>query len=322
MSELNNGYAVRLAARSQILTGVTSGFAPSYLQANLLVLPQRYASHFRLLCARNPVPCPLLAESSVPGSFDVLKTYLKKPRPSVTIMDKLDGAEMNGVHAETTEEEGLPVASDVDLRQDFPKYRVYLDGVLSHEAPDIAAEWTPDHVGFLIGCSYSFESALDAANLPPRHTVQGRNVPMYRTSIPLCPAGVFTGSTYVVSMRPYRAADVEQVRDITRRFVATHGEPIAWGWDAVRKLGIKDIASPEWGDAPLLLDGSGSPFVEGEGDYVPVFWGCGVTPQEAVMRAGLKGTVMAHAPGHMIVLDVKDCDVFPVAVGTATSGKA
>lgn len=133
---------------------------------------------------------------------------------------------------------------------------------------------------------------------------------MYRTKVPLCPAGVFTGGTYVVSMRPYREEDVERVREVTRRYVATHGEPIAWGWDEMRGLGVEDIGRPEWGDAPLRRDGEGVLEEGAEEGLVPVFWGCGVTPQEAVMRAGLKGVVMGHAPGHMIVLDVKDHEVF------------
>ncbi len=67
-------------------------------------------------------------------------------------------------------------------------------------------------MGFLVGCSFSFETALVEAGLPPLHVLQGRNVPMYRTSIPLCPAGSLQGGTYVVSMRAYRASDVEKVR--------------------------------------------------------------------------------------------------------------
>lgn len=38
---------------------------------------------------------------------------------------------------------------------------------------------------------------------------------------------VFKGNT-VVSMRPYKPEDVERVRDITRPYLETHGEPIAW----------------------------------------------------------------------------------------------
>jgi uncharacterized protein YcsI (UPF0317 family) len=255
------------------------------------VLPSRYAADFRLLCARNPVPCPLLAESSHPGSFSSLTTHLITSSTGVPV----------------------PVATDIDLRRDAPAYRLYRDGKLvsTDEPRDIVDVWTPDHVGFLIGCSYSFESALSLAGLPPRHVVLSRNVAMYRTTVPICPAGVFTGGTYVVSMRPYRPSEIERVRDVTRPFVQTHGEPIAWGWEGMRALGIRDITKPEWGDAVLGLDGE-TVFSEEDKEFVPVFWGCGVTPQNAVMMAGLEGTVMGHAPGHMIVLDARDEDVFDV----------
>ncbi|KAH0343531.1 hypothetical protein KCU81_g5122, partial [Aureobasidium melanogenum] len=286
ISKLSTGEAVRLAAREGSLVGVTSGLAPSFLQANLIVLPSRYAADFRLLCARNPVPCPLLAESSQIGSYDSLKSYIAGLK-------------------------GDKIASDIDIRYDAPRYMVYQDGVLSaSHVEDISAEWTEDHVAFLIGCSYSFETALINDKLSPRHSVMQRNVPMYRTNIPLCPAGVFTGATYVVSMRPYKRSDIERVRDITRPFVTTHGEPIAWGWDGMKSLGIPDISRPDWGDVPLEMDGQ--PLDSSNDDVVPVFWGCGVTPQEAVMRAGLKGIVLGHAPGHMILLDVKDEDVFSI----------
>lgn len=301
------GLSARLAARNKELVAPTAGLAPSYLQANLIVLPSRYANDFRLLCARNPVPCPLLAESATPGQAIQLKSYLSAP--ARTAVPK--GAQGNG--HEHTGEGTLEVAQDIDLRHDFPKYRLYTDGhPEGDDVLDISSQWTDDHVGFLIGCSYSFESALSAAGLTPRHQLQGRNVSMYRTTVPLCPAGVFTGATYVVSMRPYQMQDIEQVREITRPYVATHGEPIAWGWDGMRQLGITDIKNVQWGEQSLMLDGSGRPFDETESGYVPVFWGCGVTPQNAAMMAGLEGMVMAHSPGHMIVLDVREHEVFPV----------
>ncbi|OIW26937.1 hypothetical protein CONLIGDRAFT_635160 [Coniochaeta ligniaria NRRL 30616] len=285
---LPTGLAVRLASRTGALTTVTSGLAPTHLQANLIVLPSRYASDFRLLCARNPVPCPLLAESSAPGSFSTLTTHLLSST-------------------------GTPVAvaSDIDLRRDAPAYRVYRDGKLvsATEPKDVIPEWTEDHVGFLIGCSYSFETALTRAGLPPRHITLSRNVAMYRTTVPLCAAGIFAGGTYVVSMRPYRPSEIETVRAVTRPFVQTHGEPIAWGWEGAKQLGIKDISKPEWGDVVLGEDGE-TVFTEQDEEFVPVFWGCGVTPQNAVMMAGLEGTVMGHAPGYMIVLDVREEDVF------------
>ncbi|KAI0095578.1 DUF1445-domain-containing protein [Nemania sp. FL0031] len=281
---LETGKDVRLYARSRPCPN-TSGLAPTYLQANLIILPSKYASDFRLLCARNPVPCPLIAESSKTGAWDSVRSHL----PGL---------------------DGQAVVTDVDIRQDAPKYNVYKNSKLTKAGcPSIVEDWTDDHVAFLIGCSFSFESSLAAAGLTPLHTTLRRNVPMYRTTIPLCPAGVFTGSTFVVSMRPYRASDIPTVRNITRAFSATHGEPIAWGWESVKALGIEDIDNPQWGDAPITPEGLPLGRLSGSNDLVPVFWGCGVTPQEAVMRANLEGVIMAHSPGHMLLLDCRDSEI-------------
>lgn len=284
---LQTGRDVRLYARDRPCPN-TSGLAPTYLQANLIILPSKYAADFRLLCARNPVPCPLIAESSAPGGWDAVSSHL----PGISGDAVLGG--------------------DIDIRRDAPRYNVYRDGQLVNAGcADVVSDWADDdHVAFLIGCSFSFESALAAAGLPPPHTTLRRNVPMYRTTLPLCPAGVFTGGTFVVSMRAYPARDVPRVRDITRAFSATHGEPVAWGWDALAALGIVNIDDPQWGDAPLTPNGK-QPLgaLAGSDELVPVFWGCGVTPQEAVMRAKLDGVVMAHSPGHMLLLDCKDSDV-------------
>ncbi|CEJ82551.1 hypothetical protein VHEMI02610 [[Torrubiella] hemipterigena] len=280
------GQEVRLKARSNEICRPTSGVARGYIQANVVVLPSEYADDFRRLCARNPVPCPLLAESYRIGSFNQVKSYVE------------------GVSGHAL------LASGLDLRQDLPRYNVYKDGVLhkSHTT-DITAEWTDNYVAFLIGCSYSFETALADAGLPPPAMVHGRNCAMYRTNIALCPAGRFTGSTFVVSMRSYKRRDIELVRNITSRFGATHGEPVAWGWDGMKNIGIDNVDEPVWGDAPLAMNGEPLGRFQGtagEDDEVPVFWACGVTPQEAVMRAGLPGTVMSHAPGYMLLLDIKD----------------
>lgn len=84
---------------------------------------------------------------------------------------------------------------------------------------------------------------------------------MYRTNLPLLPAGIFTSATCIVSMRPYKAEDVERVRSVTRRYLATHGEPVAWGWEGMKRLGIEDIQKPDFGEAPVVRE-----------DEVPVFW--------------------------------------------------
>lgn len=283
------GIEARRACRNNTWTTPTSGIAPGFIQANLIVLPSKYAMDFATLCTRNPVPCPLLACSAHPGDFENLITHVPG----------LNGCEMG---------------MDIDFRTDAPRYNVYVDGKLAEEGiQTIEKYWDEqDHVAFLIGCSYSFENALLAAGLPPTHMLHGRSVPMYRSSIPLCPAGIFTGSTYVVSMRLYRANEVEAVRGITRPYVTTHGEPVTWGWDGMRAIGIQDINNFDWGEAPVHTNGQSVVQAELElqqDGLVPVFWGCGVTPQEAVMRASIPGIVIGHMPGHMIVLDVKEQDI-------------
>lgn len=121
-------------------------------------------------------------------------------------------------------------------------------------------------------------------------------------------------------MRSYKKRDIELVRSITRPFSLTHGEPIEWGWDALTRLGVNDIDLVDWGDAPVTAYGEkfaktkndvnrfGVSDEDAGEDEVPVFWGCGVTPQEAVIRAGdrIEGLVIGHMPGHMLLLDVSD----------------
>ncbi|KAF2483981.1 hypothetical protein BDY17DRAFT_309330 [Neohortaea acidophila] len=281
---------VRKLCRANLWDAPTSGVAPGYLQANLIVLPAEFAPDFEILCARNTVPCPLLAISKAPGDF----TNFQSRMPGIA---------------------DSQIAFGLDIRHDLPRYNVYKDGVLVADHIDsLEKHWDPkDHVAFLIGCSFSFEDALTKAGLPPAHIARDCTVPMYRTKIPLCPAGAFTGSKYVVSMRYYHESEVSLVRDVTRRFIATHGEPIAWGWDSLETLGITNIDRPDWGDPPVIADDSvvvRSVEEHKTDGIVPVFWGCGVTPQEAVMKARIPGIVMGHAPGHMLVMDVKEADVF------------
>lgn len=39
-----------------------------------------------------------------------------------------------------------------------------------------------------------------------------------------------------------------------------------------------------------------------------MFWGCGVTPQAAVMKSR-PPLAIGHAPGHMLITDLRDSDL-------------
>lgn len=71
----------------------------------------------------------------------------------------------------------------------MPFYDVYRDGKFQERVRDLTGRWREDSVAFLIGCSYSFESALVKAGHVPRQISLGRNVPMYKTNVSLSPAG-------------------------------------------------------------------------------------------------------------------------------------
>jgi uncharacterized protein YcsI (UPF0317 family) len=186
------------------------------------------------------------------------------------------------------------LGKDINISTDIPKYRIYEDGILIKEVSDITSELREDLVSFLIGCSFSFEWELMEAGIPIRHIEQQCNVPMYQTNIPCEPAGVFFGNM-VVSMRPVRYQDLAKVVQITAQMPRVHGAPVHIGSPEV--IGIKDINSPDFGDFVLIKD-----------KEVPVFWPCGVTPQSVVMSSK-PSFAITHAPGHMLVTDIKNADL-------------
>ena len=89
--------------------------------------------------------------------------------------------------------------------------------------------------------------------------------------------------------------DVEEVRSITARFPSEHGAPLHVGDPCV--LGISDLMSPDFGDAPVLEPGD-----------VPVFHYCGCTPHVVLEESALPFAI-THAPGHMLVLDARSTDL-------------
>lgn len=186
------------------------------------------------------------------------------------------------------------VAREADIATEFPRYRVYRDGNLMEECTDISGLWRSDFVSFLIGCSFSFEAALLEADIPVRHIEEGRNVPMYKTNIPCTPAGSFHGNM-VVSMRPIPFELIPKAVLITGEMPRVHGAPIHIG--SPEAIGISDLAHPDFGDMVTIRDGE-----------VPVFWPCGVTPQNVVMESK-PSLAITHAPGHMFITDIRNTEL-------------
>jgi uncharacterized protein YcsI (UPF0317 family) len=249
---------LRRAARAGRFKSYTIGQAMGRVQANLCILPKDYAFEFLHFCQLNPRPCPLLAMSE-PGDPKL---------PSL--------------------------GDDVDLRTDAPMYRVFRDGRMVEDVPDIGHLWRDDFVGFALGCSLSFEEALMQAGLPLRHVDARDDVPIYLTDVDCVPSGRFAGKL-VVSMRPFKPADAIRAIQITSRFPNVHGAPVHIGLPEA--IGIDDIHTSWQGGTPDVRAGE-----------LPVFWACGVTPQVVVAQAR-PPICITHKPAHMLVTDLRNASL-------------
>ena len=247
--------AARRVIRASEYVGQTAGLALGRLQTNLVILPETEARDFADYCRFNPKPCPVVAMG----------------------------------------EAGNPVLAalgDVDVRTDASGYSLYARGMLQEQMTDISAIWRDDLVAFAIGCSFTFERALMAEDIPMRHIDQNKTVPMFRTTVETRPAGPFGGGL-VVSMRPVPEQLLAKVISITERYPQAHGAPVHVG--DPRAIGIADVMAPDWGDAVVVGPGE-----------VPVFWACGVTPQNALAQAK-PAFCITHTPGHMLITDLDEC---------------
>jgi uncharacterized protein YcsI (UPF0317 family) len=169
------------------------------------------------------------------------------------------------------------------------RYAIYRDGMLDKEVTDATEYWPEKAIAFLIGCSFTYDSALLKAGIPLRSVEQGRNVPMYKTNITCRPAGSLQGNM-VVSMKPVSARQISQHVQITAQYPRAHGAPVCIGCPSA--LGIADIDKPDWGDAVDMRE-----------DELPVFHACGVTPQNILMTSKVPYAI-THSAGHMFVTDL------------------
>lgn len=252
---------LRQAIRAGQYAKHTAGLGQGLLQANLAILPQSHALDFMRFCHRNPKPCPL-----------------------------------SGV-SDTGNPQMFTLGRDIDIRTDVPAYNIYRGGQISETVTDISDLWTEDMVAFALGCSFTFEHAIQKVGIPLWHIDNDKTVPMFRSNIETVPAGPFSGKM-VVSMRAIPVDRIDEVARISRRFPLAHGAPIHWGDPA--QIGIADLAQPDWGDAAPVEDGQ-----------VPVFWACGVTPQVAIEAARLP-LCITHKPGHMLITEVAEDAEIPV----------
>ncbi len=236
----------------------TAGMCPGYAQGNIVILPETDALDFKRFAENNPKPCPIL---------EIFKT----------------GDPISHI-----------VAKEADITKVVPRYRVFRGGEFKEEIDEISSLWREDLVTFVLGCSFTFESALIEAGIRMKHVEMNKNVAMYVTNIQTKPAGRFSGPL-VVSMRPIKHEDVERAIEVTSKYPEVHGAPIHVG-DPLA-IGIKNIEQPDFGE-----------FVEIGPDETPVFWACGVTPQMALKNAAAE-IVITHSPGHMLITDIKNSEL-------------
>ncbi len=247
------GYELRQRIRAGEFNGQTSGQCPGYQQANVVILPASSADDFLRYCVSNPKPCPILAVGE-PGQAKLTQ-----------------------------------LGHDVDIRRDIPAYRVFRHGEAVASCDNIMDLWQSDFVAFVLGCSFSFEAALQRAGITIGHIAAQRNVPMYITQIPTQAAGSFSGPL-VVSMRAFNPAQAIRAIVLSERYPHAHGAPVHIGDPTA--IGIADIHQPDFGDPPVLQDGD-----------IAVFWACGVTPQLALRQAA-PALAITHQPGHMLITDL------------------
>ncbi|MBL0691272.1 MAG: putative hydro-lyase [SAR324 cluster bacterium] len=193
----------------------------------------------------------------------------------------------------------LEELGEIDIRTDLPAYNIYEKGILLKTVYDVLDWWKDDLVTFCIGCSFTFDEILRNAQISLPHLEKGLNVAMYKTNIALSPSRLFAGNM-VVSMRWILPEQVDEVVEITKKIPNFHGAPVHIG--NPQQIGINNLSSPDYGDYIPQLDG-----------WVPVFWGCGVTPQASLAESKLP-LVITHRPGCMLITNLTHHEIIQKTV--------
>src|SRR5579872_4194842 len=156
---------LRALIRAGRFRGASSGLGVGYAQATFVAVPERLALDFMIFCQRNPQPCPIL---------EVIE-------PGTSVVRKL--------------------APGADVRTDMAKYRVIKAGQIVAEPNNVIEHWRDDYVGFLIGCSCSFDWVLRESGVPDL------GLATYVTNVDCAPAGAFHSKMWV-SVRPVQRTQV------------------------------------------------------------------------------------------------------------------
>lgn len=223
-----------------------------YTRLCMVIVPKDIAFEFLLFCNRNPRPCPII-DVTDPGN----------PHPSEA------------------------VAKGADLRTDLPRYSVFKNGELIDEPTDIIKYWRNDLVSFLLGCSVTFEAALEAAN------IKFRLIGDFFTTIPCVSAGQLHGFI-VISCRSFENTSMAvRAVQLSSRYPSMHGAPIHIG-DPVA-IGIKDLSKPD----AFAPDPPAPPVKANE---IVMYWAAGVTPQVVALQSKVS-FMITHKTSHMFVAD-------------------
>jgi len=206
-------------------------------------------------------------------SYDFLVFCIRNPKPCpvIEVTDPGDA-------------EPRRSAPGADLRTDLPKYAIYRNGTREADRTEIMDLWQDDSVAFLIGSGMTFDDPLERAGVPKTGTW------LLNTAIETAPAGKFHGNM-VVTMRLMTPQQVVIACQLTGRFPLNHGAPVHIG--DPQAIGA-DLVHPIVGEALERIPPG----------LTPVFWACGVTPQQVAL-ASKPQLMITHAPAHSFVTDLK-----------------
>ncbi|XP_022794951.1 D-glutamate cyclase, mitochondrial-like [Stylophora pistillata] len=215
----------------------TNGMSAGFTQASVHIIPSSAADQFYEFCKMNHAALPLV--------------YRSKPG----------------------EVSAPPLAADLDIRTDQSAYGIYENGVCTKTVTDLVDIPFDDFVTFYVGCSSSFELAIQNAGLPVRQLESGRKAPVYQTRVLTVKSGPFS-ATVGMSLRPMPRNLVERAVQVTATMDKVHGAPVHIGHPSW--IGVGDLQNPDFDDKPFIKEGD-----------VCMFWACGVTAALALMNARL-----------------------------------